>query len=306
MARYDARELGRGWLSVAIAASKDKLNPALSRTVSIERFPEGVRLVATDSYILLHTWVSDVDHPDAPAPDFDEAPYARAVAIDPHGRGKGFLAHALAMANADEDDLVEIDMGLGVVDTEEDDGLTLGGMSARWVILDWPDHERVKLPVYEGEYVNWRPIVLGFQAVTTTAMALSRDIIARLAKLAGVNGEKPIVWHFGGEEKMARLHVHESEPFVEGVCMPVRWNFERNRPWAEVEAEEKEAAAGEAPPDPDEDLSDEDIDAAWDRGEPADVVDTVATEVARQVNAGALGPDVTMSVGGVYKRRAGV
>src|SRR5687768_16742409 len=115
MTLFDARTLARGWLSVAIASAADKARPVLHRTVSIEAFPEGLRLVATDSFVLLRSWVPNLDHDLDPEPGLDEAPYATAVAMDPHGRAKGFLAHVLKLASDEvyDDDPLEVRVDLG-------------------------------------------------------------------------------------------------------------------------------------------------------------------------------------------------
>lgn len=263
MSRYDARYLARGWLSVAIAAAKDKDRPQLNRTMSIERFPRGIRLAATDSYVLLTSWVPEIEYPDEPEPDLDDAPVATAVAMDPHGRAKGFLAHLLSLASGEDAELIEVELGLGVFSNEDDDP-TLGGMEARWVIIDYPDHERLKLSVYEGEFPNWRKAVFGFEAVSTPAMALDPEIIGRLAKLGQVNGGKPIVWHFGGVGCSARVEVGNAEPAVEGLVMPVRWDFDLDRPAEDAAAGANDTASAEADesigsgPEPDDQPLDDD------------------------------------------------
>lgn len=268
MARYDARYLARGWLSVALAASADRERPALCKTVSIERFPWGVRLVSTDSYVLLRAWVPDLDHPDYPEPTLDEVPYARAVAIDQHGRGKGFMAHVLKLSAGEDAPLVEVDMGLGVYEAA-DGPPSLGGMEARWVVLDHPDHERLKLPAYEGDFPSWRQVVDGFERVSTSVIALNPEIVGRLAKLGKLNGGASLVWHFGGETRMARVEVMHSEPHVEGLVMPVLWNFDGNQPESERvpagvppedDAPETNEASDEPPPvdEPEEEVDLED------------------------------------------------
>lgn len=50
--RYSGHTLARAWLSVALASSKDTGRPQLDRTVLVEQYREGLRLVATDSHVL--------------------------------------------------------------------------------------------------------------------------------------------------------------------------------------------------------------------------------------------------------------
>jgi hypothetical protein len=244
MTAFAARTLARGWLSVAIASARDEERPALDRTVSIEAYPEGLRIAATDSYVLLHAWVPNVDHDLDPEPDFDEAPYARAVAFDPHGRGKGFLAHALKLAaEAEKTDHAppEIRVELGVTD-EDDDSTVLPGLAALYVVLELPDAERLKLPTYEGTYPNWRSLASSFEARTTKAIALGPTIVGRLAKLGKVQPGSLLGFEWAGEERAARVELINSDPHVDGLVMPCRWDFDRNAP-REDEQEKEEATA---------------------------------------------------------------
>lgn len=58
--KFDARTLALGWLATSLASSNDDDRPALYRTVHVECFSTGMRLLATDSYMLLRSWI----HPD--------------------------------------------------------------------------------------------------------------------------------------------------------------------------------------------------------------------------------------------------
>mgnify|MGYP002132855720 CR=1 FL=1 len=64
--KFDVPNLARGWLSVAQASANDKDLPTLHRTIALEVFPNGLRLVATDRYILLSAWVPDLGDTDEP------------------------------------------------------------------------------------------------------------------------------------------------------------------------------------------------------------------------------------------------
>lgn len=234
---FDAETLARGWLSVAVAASADKDRPQLNKTMSIEQYPGGVRLVATDSYVLLRAWVPSVDGDGdlVPEPSLDESPMATAVAMDPHGRGVGFLAHLLKLATAKGSLPIEVRLMLGVIEPDESDGM-LGGMEARYVVLEQPDVERLKLATYEGGYPHWRKVAGNFGAKTTKAVALSPYVLAKIAKLAKLAGT--VQWHFGGANKMAVIEVAESDPYVCGAAMPVRWDFDRDAPRTDVKTDD--------------------------------------------------------------------
>lgn len=235
MTLFDARTLARGWLSVALATRKDDDRPALDRTILIEEFEHGVRLTATDSYVLLYTWCPSSAGELEPPASFDEAPVQVAVAQDHDGRARGFLGYALALAiaaeKADVGEVVRVDLRLLEVDDDPDtSALGFEGMEARFVVMEMPGRERVQLPTFEGPYPDWRPLVAAFKPATTSDIALNPDIVGRLAKLGKIHAETPMVWTFGGADAMARLDLPRSDPRISGVVMPVRWDFDSNGP----------------------------------------------------------------------------
>lgn len=98
--RFDAPTLARAWLSVAQASSSDKDLVTLDRTVAIEEFPTGVRLVATDRYVLLTAWVPDLGAYYEPRePGLDEAPDRTVITKDSDGRGRGLLGYLTQLAH---------------------------------------------------------------------------------------------------------------------------------------------------------------------------------------------------------------
>ena len=54
---FSGQLFAQAWRSVAIAASDDPDRPALFRATNIELHPDGMRIVATDSYLMLHAWI---------------------------------------------------------------------------------------------------------------------------------------------------------------------------------------------------------------------------------------------------------
>jgi len=251
---FDAGPLARGWLSVALASAKDGARPTLNRTVYIESYADGVRLVATDSHMLLHCWVPDIDHGLDPGPVLDDTPIKTAIAIDPHGRAKGFLAHALRLAAAAERDNlapVEIRLRLDVADDGAPAQATFLGMEARYVVLEQPDHERLKLRTCEGHYPGWRNLLAGWAPELTTQLALAPDVIGQLGKLDRWHPTCRVGWSFGGENAMARLTIIDSDPHVDGVAMPVRWDLDTNAPRVDDVVDDAEQilrdAAGDDP-----------------------------------------------------------
>lgn len=222
---FDGQQLARGWLSVVIAASKDKARPILSRTVHIEVFDQGVRLISTDSYVLLRAWVTKL-YSDAPEPGLDEAPTRTVIAHDPHGRAKNLLWYLLNLSRGEDADPIEVDLIPG--DTLRDDTAAqaaFDGMAKEWVTIAVPDKERLKLPTIEGDFPDWRPLDAAFQAEPTDGVALSPEIVKRLADLERTAGTTSLLWRFGGAEKAARVDLPNVFPRIRGLVMPQRGDW---------------------------------------------------------------------------------
>lgn len=233
--RFDAPTFARAWQSVALASSTDKDLPQLNRTMAIEEYTNGVRLVATDRFILLTAWVPSTDTRTDVEPGFDEAPDRTVIARDADGRGKSLLGYVLTLANRDEHKFSEPGEGLVLSVTfdvrlpagMEGSDATLEGLEPRFVVLDLPDTERVWLETIESVYPSWRAIVDSFTPETTKTIALHPERLDRLAKL-GKYADGPLAWTFGGTERAALLDVPLSDPHVSGVVMPVRWITEHD------------------------------------------------------------------------------
>ena len=231
---FDARDIARGWLAVALASASDPDRPPFNRTVHIEEHTGGVRLVATDSYVLLTAWVPDHEHDADPPPELDEAPIASATAMDLDARARGFLAYALKKAKEAEkanDEPIPISLRLNVLGAAEPGQLT--GLEAHSVVMEMPGVERLTLQAYDGPWPAWRAILGGFRSLTTDVMALNPEVVGRLCRVQQWHEGALLGWRFGGEEAAAYVDVLRSMPHVEGIVMPCRWDFDRNAPVAE-------------------------------------------------------------------------
>lgn len=218
---FEAGSLARSWLSVGIASSADKSRPALDRTVVIETFPEGIRLVATDSYVLLHAFVRDIDHELAPEPGLDEKPIATAVAQDPDGRARGLMAYLNRLANDVDAGAPEVLLRVGAFEVDERSP-SFDGLEAHWVVIEVPDQERLTLQVYDGAFPTWRGLLHHFRGEDTAAIAFGPDVVGRLAQLGKIHKGSELVWRFGGHQRMALFELGHADPAVEGAVMPVR------------------------------------------------------------------------------------
>ena len=206
------------WRSVALGWSKDKARPVLDHTIAVEVFEHGVRLVSTDSYVLLHTWVG-ADEYTGEAPPISERPISTVVAQDSYGRSIGLMAHVINIASDENAPRVDVVLGVGVMD---DDPFVLAGMARPCVTLAVADQELLRLPLVESDFPDWRALLDGFTPVMTDAIALQPKLVARLAKLGDFHDNQPLRWQWGGPEGMALIDVVGSDPFVSGLVMPVR------------------------------------------------------------------------------------
>lgn len=234
MITLQAATLARGWLAVATANEKgaNTSRPALWRTIHIQQYPHGLRLTATDSYMLLSTWIPEAYNDLEPEPQLDEIPWATAIAIDEHNRATGLLGHLLTLARSDDHkDKLEVNVQLNVPwqpDDVDPADRQLDGFEALAVRIEYPDHESVQLRVYEGRYPSLAPL-LTRKPVKTDAVALSQKMCARLGKAAAPHGDPLVKCRFTGRNKPVLVEFGD-EPPVRGLAMPCRWDLDADVP----------------------------------------------------------------------------
>jgi len=226
--RFDAPTLAHAWLAVAQASGTDKDHAPLFRTIAVEDYVHGVRLVATDRWVLLTAWVPELASTRPAAPKVYELPERTVVAQDPMGRGRGMLGYLLSLAaRIDPDEYVEgqveveinfdvrIPAGKGVPETLE-------GMEPTYTVLNSPDVERVYLPVVETAYPDWRMLIEdNFTPKKIGGIGYSPEVIERLVK-ARKHARGALVFQFGGVDHASRIEFKDSDPYVHGVIMPMR------------------------------------------------------------------------------------
>ena len=233
--RFDAPTFARAWLCVRQATATKDDAAVLSKTVAVEEFDHGTRLVATDRYMLLTAWVPRLRPPESPdyraaEPGIAEVPNRTVVAYDPDGRGKSLLGYVLQLGKRMETDklpdgAIEIAVEFDVrLPPGEDEPETFEGMEASYVRFDVPDVETVYLPVVVGDYPDWRTLTDTFEAAETKALALSPDLVTRVAGVAKWCFP-PLVVEFGGPDKVMAIDYPESYPHVTGLMMPRRWSL---------------------------------------------------------------------------------
>lgn len=231
MSTFDGPTLAHAWLSVYAAAATHKLDhPALFKTVALEEHPTGIRIVATDRFVLLTAWVSDLEHHYEGPPSFDQAPDRVVVARDADGRGRGLLGYVISLATRDTspEDYVPGQVPLRIdFDVKMPPGSApvaqeaFEGMDPTYTVLSVPDVEKVYLEVYPGPFPDWRPIVWSHKPKSARQVRLNPETLERLAKIRK-HAAGPLAWEFGGEDKTALVSFPESDPFVHGAVVPMK------------------------------------------------------------------------------------
>lgn len=241
--RFDGPRLALAWLSVAQASGSDANLPTLDRTVALELYDDGVRLLATDRYVLLTAWVPTLGGRED-GPHVSELPNRTVVTQDSDARGKGLLTYALKLAKLGKPgeeklygDLVvelELDVRLPV---EPGADVHIEGLEPTYAVLTMPDRSQEHLPIIVSDYPDWRPLLHDFTAVTTSRIGLPLERLARLGALGKWNAG-PLRWTFGGPDKVALLRLepeddrrsrdvkgreYQRRPIVDGLVMPARW-----------------------------------------------------------------------------------
>jgi hypothetical protein len=228
--RFDARDLAHAWLAVAQASGTEKLLPFLYRTVSIEEYLHGVRLTATDRYVLLTSWVPalDDDYYNSKAPTVEDAPERTVVAQDPDGRARGLCGYLLSLVNRiDPEEYVpgqveisidfDVQMPVGV-----GDDVTFEGLEPTYTVLNVPDVERVYLPIIGNTTIAgdaWRSVTHSHTPVSTVEIGLNPEFLERIGKVRK-HAAGPLAWTFGGSDKAALIEWRDSDPHISGVVMP--------------------------------------------------------------------------------------
>lgn len=225
---FDAGILARGWLSAFLASGSDTEGvPIICQTLNLEVFGEqGVRFTATDRYMLLTAWVPTLaTNSEAAEPSLDESPDLSLTFRDHDGRAKGLLTYLLKLAKrAAKDDLpmptVELRLG---VHADEGNAPSFPGMEREQVALDYPGSESVRCDLVEGNYPDFRAILLSHKPTRADHVVLNPDLLGRIAAIGKLYGSHLRFTH-GGTGKMVALApvVEDMPPILRGGLMPVR------------------------------------------------------------------------------------
>lgn len=221
--RLPAQPLAAAWLNVALASGDDDERPSLYRTVSIEVFgAESVRLVSTDSYLLLTSYVSDRLGPE---PHLDEAPDQSLLVSDADGRAKSLMQFLLAACKKDGDIQWRY-VDLSITSLEKDDTPTLDPDLDRLALIIDAEIERLTLPILDMPFPTWRGMwpTSSLRDSTATgepvnALSFSADRLAIFGKLK--NAGPGVRMRPNGRLGPVLIET-DAEPPVDGVLVPIR------------------------------------------------------------------------------------
>lgn len=220
-AKVSGRLLARAWLNVALACEHDDDGrPALYRAVHVEHYTNrGIRLISTDSYVLMRAWIPEAV--DMEEPGVDEAPDDAFTALDLDWRGRGLLTHIRKLTK--KSDALDVPMSVVVTDAwESDDGqLTLGADFAGRVLVLGSDQEHVALPLFDGSWATWRSIDADLvPKLKGNEVLVGPAILKKLAALAFVG---PLSMRFT-DKYLVRVHADGDgdSPAIDGAFMRVR------------------------------------------------------------------------------------
>lgn len=212
-----ASDFAPTWLNVSLSSSDDEARPVLYKTVLIEVFSHGVQLVATDSFMLMcgfaPTAQSDLTNP----PSLDEAPEATYIVMDPDQRMRSLMRHMRKEAKAAEKESRSCDVTLSFKSAETLDVPTLDPSLDRMACVVDAGAERLTLPLYEGEFINWRPL-LAREPEAVQDVWFSPYLLGRFGKLVDVGVEG---FHFQTAGSLGVCTFRSPEVRLFGGIMPM-------------------------------------------------------------------------------------
>src|SRR3954468_22638046 len=153
------RPLAKAWQTTQIAASDDETRPVLHRTALVEVFDgHGLRMVSTDSYVLVRAWVPFDLMGNNLEPDLDEAAEETFVVSDKDQRALGLLKYVSKLYKKEEDEALLPQLIVSTQSEIIDDQLTFDGMEVETLRIAWQDHEEVVLRLVDEDFPTWRSL----------------------------------------------------------------------------------------------------------------------------------------------------
>ncbi len=185
------------WRNAYLATGQDDDQGALHRTVLCEWYPDGLRFTSTDGFMLVTSYAAgDRWSTSNEAPDPDTAPDGAVVAIAADRLMVDFLKHRAGEIKAYTrylDDKgpaapgpIDVTFSLGTID-EPNTGqqqLDLGVSDRRLIVSS--DTERIALPLYDGEFPNWRTVLAGHKPAPRAQVQARAGLLHRIGQLTSL------------------------------------------------------------------------------------------------------------------------
>ena len=220
---FDAYELARTWLAVAIAQSDDSSRPVLYRSTLVEWHTDGIRLVSTDSYILLRGWVPYRDARTETEPKLNRRPAGSVVVTDIDKRAAALFTFLRSETKGQPEGKAEpIDVVLSTRPADPGAQATLDGLSATRFAIEVPAAERLLLGTFDGDFPAWRPLLTEHVPTPTDTLGVGPGAVLRLGQLSKLYGHTPLRLEFAGPHRPVMVSLTDTSARVSGLAMPVR------------------------------------------------------------------------------------
>lgn len=193
--QFDPLLFARAYDACAALASDDDSAPEING-VHVELFDKGVRLVATDLYALVTTWVPNLGSPYAEQPALSEAPNASFTMLDRHAVLAQVSKHARRAAGAIITDakkrkcaveLPPLTMRTGKRATPQE---TLDGFAGLIVSLTFDTELSGSSDLYEGKYPDWRALALHPDKSAAVGLLFGAELLSRVSAVGAMLGSR--------------------------------------------------------------------------------------------------------------------
>lgn len=220
---FDAQTFAKAWLAVFTATSDDDARPILYRTIAVEIWPTGVRLSATDSFMIWSAWVPRVGSRMSEPPDFGELPDRVITACDEDYRGRDLLKFAYKGVTAKDAPPQNLKVTLGPAPLEDGQ---FPGTEREAVTFSFPADvaigDRVVLGTIDGTYPEWRSLMTR-KPSNAKSVALNPELLSRVFSIKRYWGQ-PFTFSFAGATNVIIVeptNLPQDPPLI-GAVMPTK------------------------------------------------------------------------------------
>jgi hypothetical protein len=228
MITLSGRTLSRAWLAVQLASSDDAARPVLYRSVHIEEFDTGVRLIATDSYWMSICWAPALQsnpfaEPHA-KPGLFAVPVASATLNDDEWRVRDLFRHVAKVTKKPDNPDVIVHLDLETSSYDEAVPTLSPDLAAVRARVEIPG-EQIQVRTCEIPFPDWRFLLRQFdgQPVGKLESTFSAWMLDRFSKVPKIVGADVITMTWLAGHK-ARWQIDAEQVLCRprGVFMDVR------------------------------------------------------------------------------------